>query len=371
MKILVTGSSGFVGKNLSAQLHNLGYEVFEYDKESTHEDLNEYTKICDVVVHLAGVNRTKDNDQFYNGNQALTETLCGFLYENNNKAPLIFSSSIQANLDNDYGISKRKGEDVVLNHGKANGSPVYIYRFSNLFGKWCRPFYNSVVATWCYQIARDEQISIEDENVEITLEYIDDVVSEIINCINGKHSPISEYSSICKVPISKKISLGELSKLIESFRQSRENLMVPNMGNPFIKKLYATYLSYLPKHQFIYKLKSNFDERGSFTEFLKFKDNGQVSINISKPGVVKGQHWHNTKNEKFLVVSGSGVIQFREINSEKIVEYYVNGEKLEVVDIPVGYTHNIINTGNTDLITIMWVNEIFDPQQSDTYYMEV
>ncbi|MEG0328556.1 MAG: NAD-dependent epimerase/dehydratase family protein [Erysipelothrix sp.] len=371
MKILVTGASGFVGKNLCSQLHNLGYEVFMYDRDDSHETLKEYTRICDSVIHLAGVNRPQDSKEFYEGNFGFTETLCHYLQEANNKAPLIISSSIQATLDNDYGKSKREGEAVVLEHGQSNGSSVYIYRFSNLFGKWCRPFYNSVVATWCHQIAHGETIQINDENVVLTLEYIDDVVSELIRCINGTPNITEKSDYLCEVPVNETITLGALARLIESFKASRETLHVPNMADPFTKKLYSTYLSYLPKDQFSYELLSHTDERGSFTEFLKSSDRGQVSINVSKPGITKGQHWHHTKNEKFLVVSGVGCIQFRDIYTEEVIEYNVTGTKLEVVDIPVGYTHNIINTGNEDLITVMWVNEVFDPENADTYYLEV
>lgn len=371
MNILVTGALGFVGKNLCSQLHNLGYEVFKYDKSDTLETLSAYTKSCDFVVHLAGVNRPTNPEDFFSGNRGFTETLCDLLHQHNNKAPIAISSSIQAELDNDYGVSKREGENILLDHSRKNNSEVYIYRFSNLFGKWCKPFYNSVVATWCHSIARGEDIQINNENAELTLEYIDDVVNELVRCINGKPNFKNVEERLCSVPINEKVTLGELAELIQSFKASRTSLLIPNMGDEFTKKMYSTYLSYLPTDEFSYNLNSHVDNRGSFTEILKTIDRGQVSLNISKPGITKGQHWHHTKNEKFLVVSGQGKIQFRDIFSQEIIEYEVTGDILQVVDIPVGYTHNIINTGENDLITIMWVNEIFDQDNPDTYYLEV
>lgn len=381
MKILVTGTNGFVGKNLVSTLKNIKdgkdktrsidiEDIYTYDLDSTIDDLKKYTNDCDFVFHLAGVNRPKDASEFYEGNASFAETLCSLLKEYDNHCPILISSSIQASKDNDYGKSKKEGEDYLLNHGETMNSKVYIYRLANLFGKWCRPNYNSVVATWCYNVAHDLDIQINDESVELPLCYIDDVIDEFLNALEG-------YPTICKEGIYQVhpihfIKLGELAKIIKSFKESRKTLQIPNMQeNSLEKKLYSTYLSYLPKDQFSYPLKMNIDQRGSFTEFLKTNEFGQVSVNISKPGITKGQHWHHSKNEKFLVVSGEGLIQFRDIYSDEIIEYYVSGDELEVIDIPTGYTHNIINIGKTDMVTIMWANEAFDPEHPDTYYEEV
>lgn len=382
MKVLVTGANGFVGKNLVSTLKNIKEgkdrtrnidieDIYTYDIDNTIEDLKEYTKECDFVFHLAGVNRPKNIEEFYEGNTDFTELLCASLEAHDNKCPVLISSSIQAKKSNDYGKSKKEGEQILIRHAMNNDSKVYIYRLANLFGKWCRPNYNSVVATWCYNIAHDLDIRISNPNAKIELCYIDDVIDEFLNVLEG-HPTIStgEYN---KVHPTYEIALEELSKIIYSFRDSRESLFLPDLKeNSLEKKLYSTYLSYLPENKFSYPLQMNVDERGSFTEFLKTEDFGQVSINVSKPGITKGQHWHHSKNEKFLVVSGKGLIQFRNINDDKIIEYYVSGEKLEVVDIPTGYTHNIINLSETeDLVTIMWANEIFDPDHPDTYFEKV
>lgn len=382
MKILVTGANGFVGKNLVSTLKNIKEgkdrtrnidieDIYTYDIDNTVEDLKEYTKECDFVFHLAGVNRPKNIEEFYEGNTDFTELLCASLEAHNNKCPILISSSIQAKKSNDYGKSKKEGEQILIRYAINNDSKVYIYRLANLFGKWCRPNYNSVVATWCYNIAHDLDIQINNPNAKIELCYIDDVIDEFLNALEG-HPTISigEYN---KVHPTYEIALEELSKIIYSFRDSRESLFLPDLKeNSLEKKLYSTYLSYLPENKFNYPLQMNVDERGSFTEFLKTEDFGQVSINVSKPGITKGQHWHHSKNEKFLVVSGKGLIQFRNINDDKIIEYYVSGEKLEVVDIPTGYTHNIINLSETeDLVTVMWANEIFDPDHPDTYFEKV
>lgn len=382
MKVLVTGANGFVGKNLVSTLKNIKEgkdrtrnidieDIYTYDIDNMVEDLKEYTKECDFVFHLAGVNRPKNIEEFYEGNTDFTELLCASLETHNNKCPILISSSIQAKKSNDYGKSKKDGEQILIRHAMNNDSKVYIYRLANLFGKWCRPNYNSVVATWCYNIAHDLDIQINNPNAKIELCYIDDVIDEFLNALEG-HPTISigEYN---KVHPTYEIALEELSKIIYSFRDSRESLFLPDLKeNSLEKKLYSTYLSYLPENKFSYPLQMNIDERGSFTEFLKTEDFGQVSINVSKPGITKGQHWHHSKNEKFLVVSGKGLIQFRNINDDKIIEYYVSGEKLEVVDIPTGYTHNIINLSKTeDLVTVMWANEIFDPDHPDTYFEKV
>lgn len=381
MKLLITGAKGFVGRNLITDLgRNIkkdcniyglktNIEIYKYDKENTKEELKSYCKDCDFVIHLAGVNRPKNSSEFYEGNKGFTETLCIYLKEAGNTCPILLSSSIQAERDNDYGKSKKAGEKALLTFGKENGNPIYIYRFANLFGKWCRPNYNSVVATWCYNIARGLDIQINNSSVTLPLCYIDDVVEEIINCICGHPYIVDEkHYGVEKVY---HCTLGELASTIQNFKQSRTTLKVINQADELTKKLYATYLSYLPENEFSYPLKMNVDERGSFTEFLKTKEYGQVSVNISKPGITKGNHWHHTKNEKFLVVSGIGLIQFRKIGEEKIIEYEVCGEKLEVVDIPTGYTHNIVNHGESDLVTIMWANEIFDSNHPDTYFEKV
>jgi UDP-2-acetamido-2,6-beta-L-arabino-hexul-4-ose reductase len=280
----------------------------------------------------------------------------------------MISSSIQAELDNPYGQSKKAGEDLLFAYSKETGTKVLVYRFPNVFGKWCRPNYNSAVATFCHNVAHDLPIKVNDPSVMMNLVYIDDVVNELINALEGKENRVDSF---CEVHVVHNITLGEIVDLIYSFKRSREDKSVPDMSKAFTKKLYSTYLSYLPKEQFSYELKMNVDQRGSFTEFLKTPDRGQVSINISKPGITKGNHWHHTKNEKFLVISGQCVIRFRRIDSDEVVEYFVSGEKMEVIDIPTGYAHNITNIGNCDLITIMWANEVYNPQSSDTHYLEV
>lgn len=369
MKILVTGSKGFVGKNLVAELKNRGYsEIFEYHRESKPEELNQYTKECDFVFHLAGVNRPNDEKEFMEGNFGFTSELLDLLKKNNNRAPILITSSIQAAIDNPYGRSKKAGENLLFNYSKETGTNVLVYRLPNLFGKWSRPNYNSAVATFCNNIANDLSIQVNDPNVVMNLVYIDDLLNEFINALNGNESRDNDF---CYVEPIYRIKLGDIVDLIKSFKSSRTDLSIPDMSDLFIKKLYSTYLSYLPKDEFSYSLKMNVDDRGSFTEFIKTSERGQVSINISKPGITKGNHWHHTKNEKFLVVSGKGVLQFRKIDSDEIIEYYVSSEKLEVVDIPPGYTHNIINLGETDMVTVMWANEPFDPNKPDTYFLEV
>ena len=368
MKILITGSNGFIGKNLVQKFNELkNNEIMKIDKENSKEELVNGVLSSDFIFHLAGVNRPKDEKEFFEGNTGLTEDIINILKENNKNTPILITSSIQADLDNAYGKSKKGAEDALLAYGVETGSKIFIYRLPNVFGKWCRPNYNSAVATFCHNIARGEEVFISDQCREMTLVYIDDVVRNLVNTMNDEKAK----SGYITVDIEHKITLGEIVDLINSFKNSRENLMIPNMGSEITKKLYSTYLSYLPEDKFSYPLKMNVDNRGSFTEVLKTADRGQVSINISKPGITKGNHWHNTKNEKFLVVSGNGVIRFRKLGSEEIIEYRVSGEKLEVVDIPVGYTHSIVNEGNSDMVTLMWVNEVFNPEIPDTIWLEV
>jgi len=369
MKILVTGAKGFIGKNLIAEMKNREYEdIFEYDRDTDPSLLDEYCKEADFVFHLAGINRPKELSEFMEGNFGFTFDLLDSLKKHNNTCPVMISSSIQAEFDNPYGESKKAGEDLLFSYGKETGAKVLIYRFPNVFGKWCRPNYNSAVATFCHNVAHDLPIKVNDPSVTMNLVYIDDVVNELINASEGKGNRVNSFFEI---PIVHTITLGEIVDLIYSFKNSREDRSVPNMSDEFAKKLYSTYLSYLPEDQFSYDLKMNVDPRGSFTEFIRTPDRGQVSVNISKPGITKGNHWHHTKNEKFLVVSGKGVIRFRKIDSEEVIEYFVSGDKMEVVDIPTGYTHNIENLGDIDMVTIMWANEPFTPEKPDTYYLEV
>lgn len=381
MKILVTGANGFVGKNLTETLKTIKdgkdktrnitvEEIYCFDLNNTTEDLDEFTQKCDFVINLAGVNRPKRAEEFYEGNRGFIETLCFYLKKNENKAPVLVSSSIQVGRDNDYGKSKKQGEDYLLSFGRENGNAIYIYRFANLFGKWCRPNYNSVTATWCHNIAHGLEIQVNDPEVVLPLVYIDDVVSEIIKCMEGCPTYDEQNQYYTVLPIHN-VKLGKMRDLLYSFKESRSCLSIASQDDEFTKKLYATYLSYLPEDKFGYPLKMNVDARGSFTEFIRTEEHGQVSINISKPGIVKGNHWHHTKNEKFLVVSGEGVIRFRKIGDEKVLEYRVSGDKLEVIDIPTGYTHNIENLGTTDMVTVMWANEPFNPQKPDTYFEEV
>lgn len=382
MKILITGAKGFVGKNLVEALKNVrdgkdktrnltdDITIFEYDIDTDPTLLDTYTKECDFVFHLAGVNRPKDEKEFMEGNFGFTSILLDNLKKNENKSPILITSSIQAALDNPYGISKKAGEDLIFEYGKENDVKTFVYRLPNVFGKWCRPNYNSAVATFCHNIAHDLPITVNDRSHMMTLVYIDDVVDELINALGDTENREGDY---CKVPVEHKITLGEIADLLYSFKESRTNLSVPDMTEgSFSKKLYSTYLSYLDMNDFSYKLKMNTDARGSFTEIIRTIDRGQMSVNISKPGITKGQHWHNTKNEKFVVVKGHGLIQLRRIGSDEIVNYEVSGDEITVVDMIPGYTHNIINLSETeDLVTLMWCNECFNPKKPDTYFEEV
>jgi len=367
MKILITGAKGFVGRNITTELRSRKTEVLEYDVDSTPEELDRFTAECDLVIHLAGVNRPKDVSEFEAGNFDFTKQLLASLKSHGNRAPLIFSSSTQATLDNPYGRSKLAAEEYMMEYSRETGIPVSVYRLPNVFGKWSRPSYNSVVATFCHNIAHDLPIQINNPDAVLSLIYIDDVVKEFIGraeTISQNHGP--ERIEDIKPVLT--ITLGALADLIRSFRDSRDSRSVPDMSDYLTSSLYATYLSYLPTDRFSYPLKMNVDNRGSFTEFLRTADRGQVSVNISKPGIVKGNHWHHTKNEKFLVVSGTGVIRFRKIGTTEVFEYHVSGDKLEVVDIPTGYTHNIENIGTSDMVTVMWASEGFDAGRPDTMW---
>ena len=386
--ILITGAKGFVGKNLVENLKNIkdgkdrvhklpsDLEILEYDIDNTEKELEEYCKKADFVFNLAGVNRPKDNSEFMKGNFGFGEKLLNLLKKYKNNCPVMLSSSVQATLEgryagSEYGKSKLAGEELFKDYGKETGARVLIYRFPNLFGKWCRPNYNSAVATFCNNIANNLSIQVNDRNTELDLVYIDDLVEELLRAVNGDET--KDEKGYCYVPEVHHVTLGEIVDFLYEFKESRKNLFIPDMTEgSFSKKLYSTYLSCLNPKDFSYSLKMNEDNRGSFTEIVKSLDRGQVSINISKPGITKGQHWHNTKNEKFLVVAGEGIIQLRKIGTDEIVEYKISGKEMTVVDMIPGYTHNIINTSETEnLVTVMWCNECFNPEKPDTYFEEV
>lgn len=366
MKVLVTGSKGFIGKNLILWLKEIKeIEILEYDKETEEALLEEYCSKADFVYHLAGVNRPLDISEYMEGNFTFTDKLLEKLMKYKNNCPFLLTSSIQATLDNPYGISKKASEDILIKYGEKYRAKVLIYRLQNVFGKWSNPNYNSALSTFCYNMSRNIPIVVSDRDKLMELVYIDDVIEEFIKALYGNENKEDNY---CKIPVSHQVTLGLIVDTLRTFYDERKLGSLPNLSEPFTKKLYSTYLSYLPEDEFSYPLHMNNDHRGSFTEFIKTNDRGQVSINISKPGVVKGNHWHNTKVEKFLVVSGRGVIRFRKLNTDKVIEYYVSDKLLEVVDIPVGYTHNIENLGDSDMVNIMWVNEIYDSKRPDTYY---
>jgi len=403
MNILITGAKGFVGKNLIAALENIrdgkdksfGFgpdasdlNIMAYDIDTDPALLDDYCRDADFVFHLAGVNRPEDPADFMKGNFGFTSTLLDTLKKHGNTCPIMISSSIQAALDNPYGESKKAGEDLLFAYGKDCGAEVLVYRFPNVFGKWCRPNYNSAVATFCNNIANGLPITVNDRSHMMTLVYIDDVVAELIAALKGEAN--KKDDGFCYVPVEHKITLGEIVDMLYEFKAGRGagylgeeditgNLSLPDVADgSFSKKLYSTYLSYLPEDGFAYPLKMNVDERGSFTEILRTADRGQVSVNISKPGITKGNHWHHTKNEKFVVVSGRGLIQLRKVGLDEngepypVVEYYVSGDEITVVDMIPGYTHNIINLSETeDLVTVMWANEPFDPEKPDTYFEPV
>lgn len=384
MNILITGAQGFIGKNLLLALDNIKKgkdktysgigigEVYAYDLDTDPNLLKVYCEKADFVFNLAGVNRPKEQTEFMEGNFGFVSTLLDTLKNSDNQCPVMLASSTQAVLDNPYGQSKKAGEDLFQKYAEETGAKVLIYRFPNVFGKWCRPNYNSAIATFCHNIARDLPITVNDRSVELNLVYVDDVVTELIQAMQGKEN--RQDNGVCSVPTVHATSLGRIVDLLYAFKESRKDLSVPFFSDPFISKLYATYLSYLPTDRFGYDLKMNTDERGSFTEFIRTPDRGQLSVNISKPGIVKGQHWHHTKNEKFLVVYGQGVIRFRNMmpdTVQDVIEYFVSGEQLQVIDIPTGYTHNIENLGETDMVTVMWASEPFDAHRPDTYFEPV
>ncbi|MCQ2326171.1 MAG: capsular polysaccharide biosynthesis protein CapF [Bacteroidales bacterium] len=382
MKILVTGAKGFVGKNLVAQLNNIKegkarwyscpkeLEIYEYDVDSSLDDLDRYCADCDFVYNLAGVNRPKDQSEFMKGNFGFASLLLDTLKRHNNTCPVMISSSIQAELDNPYGESKRAGENLLREYSKETGAKVLIYRFPNVFGKWCKPNYNSAVATFCNNIASDLPIQVNDPNVLMHLVYIDDVVDELINALTGDENIEGEF---CKVKMEHEIKLGEIVDLIKLFKSQTETLLIPEIPNDsFAKKLYSTYLSYLPQEKVKFPLKMNIDDRGSFIELLKTNNCGQFSVNVSKPGITKGEHWHNTKWEFFIVVSGHALIEERKIGSDEVLSFEVSGEKIEAIHMLPGYTHNIINLSETEnLVTLMWANEQFDSNRPDTYFEKV
>ena len=399
MNILITGSAGFVGKNLCYALKNIKEgkdktrpnlridEIYEYDVNTEPELLDEYCAKTDFVFNLAGVNRPQDQTEFMKGNFGFASTLLDTLKKHKNICPVMLSSSIQATLigrygQSDYGKSKLAGEELFFDYAQQTGAQVLIYRFPNLFGKWCRPNYNSAVATFCYNIANDLSITVNDRATELELLYIDDLVQEMLDALEGRahrcefdsvKTILKEKGRYCAVPTTYYVTLGEIADLLESFKKQPQTLLMPEIpDNSFAKKLYSTYLSYLPKEKVSFPLKMNEDTRESFTELLKTQNCGQFSINVSKPGVTKGQHWHNSKWEFFIVVSGRGLIQERKIGTDEVLNFEVSGDKIEAVHMLPGYTHNIINLSDTEnLVTVMWANELFDPARPDTFYEEV
>ena len=398
MNILITGANGFVGKNLTEALKNIRdgkdrtrtdlkiEEIYLYDIDSTKEELETACEKADFVFNLAGVNRPKDSSEFIKGNFGFASDLLDTLKRYNNKCPVMLASSVQATLigryDGEYGRSKKAGEELFFNYSAETGARVLVYRFPNLFGKWCRPNYNSAVATFCYNTANDLPITVNDRNTELELLYIDDLVTEMLDTLEGKEhhcefegvkAVLKENGKYCAAPITHKVTLGEIADLLDGFKTQPQTLLMPEIpNNSFAKKLYSTYLSYLPKEKVSFPLKMNVDSRGSFTELLKTQNCGQFSVNISKPGITKGQHWHNSKWEFFIVVSGHGLIEERKIGSDEVLRFEVSGDKIEAIHMLPGYTHNIINLSETEnLVTVMWANESFDPNKPDTFYEEV
>lgn len=371
--ILITGAGGFVGKNLVETLKAKGFtDLMQFEKDDTKDTLAKYCARASFVVHLAGVNRPPKTDEFYSGNAGLTETLMMDLEAVGNLAPVLVTSSIQAAYENDYGKSKLEAENAVFEHGRRTGAKVYVFRMEGVFGKWCRPNYNSVVATFCYNIAHGLPIQVRDPNYELPLVYIDDVIQCICNAMDGNAVQDKPPRPICHIQPVYRITLGCLAKIIRCFADSRNTLAVPNLTDGSLeKKLYSTYVSYLPEDRFSYPLNSHADSRGSFTEILRTPERGQFSINMIHPGIVKGNHWHHSKTEKYLVVSGTCTTRLRKVSTGKIYEITTSGDRMEVIDIPTGYTHNIENTGKTDAAVFMWANEPFDLKHPDTFPLKV
>lgn len=364
MKILVTGAKGFIGKNLVMKLReDKNVTLYECDKDTDKLALEEYCREADFIYHLAGVNRTNDEDEFMSGNHGFTFELLELLNKHKKQCPLMLSSSIQATYNNAYGRSKKAAEDLVLGYSQKNKSRAYIYRLPNIFGKWCKANYNSVIATYCYNIARNLPITIDEPEKELRLVYIDDLIDELISLLKNT----DENQIFREIKPFYCVTLRSISRLLYSFRECRANGYIPDISCEFAKKLYSTFLTYLPEEELCYKLRMHRDDRGAFAEFLKTEGNGQISINIIKPGITKGNHYHHTKAEKFLVVSGRGIIRLKHVISGHIMEYYPGSETLEVIDIPAGYTHSIENLGNTDMVLVIWCNEVFDKDNPDTY----
>lgn len=387
MNILITGSNGFIGKNLANAFRNiqLGYDkthpeisienIYLYDIDTDESLLNQYCSEADFVFNFAGVNRTENQSDFTKGNTDFLFHLLNTLKKKNNMCPVMLSSSIQAVLDNPYGRSKKAAEDILIKYSESTGCKCLIYRFPNVFGKWCKPNYNSVIATFCNNIANDLPVTVHNTETELTLIYIDDLVKEMIHALSGNENSNGIF---CEVPVSYKKKLGFIEKTINNFRNMSEECRVPDFEDAFVSKLYSTYLTYLPKEKMISSLKMNTDERGSFTELIRTPDRGQLSVNISKPGIIKGNHWHQSKNERFIVVKGHGLIQMRKIGTDSngheypVIEFEVFGERIQSVEMIPGYAHNIINLSDTeDLITFIWANECFDTEHPDTYYEKV
>lgn len=372
-KILVTGSNGFVGKNTVVALKEAKkYEVLTIDRENTLDELKEAVLNAEFIVHLAGVNRPKETTEFYEGNGGLTEQIVGYLKQHNKNTPILITSSTHAELDNDYGKSKKQSEDVLVKYSDECDAKVYIFRLPNLFGKWCRPNYNSAVATFCHNIARDKDVWINDPAIELSLVYIDDVVDSIIDCIEEQNiSSIQINKYYYEVTTVYKRTLGNIVDTLKMFRNMRKSLLIPDLSDGFNKALYSTYLTYLAEDDFSYYLKKNEDNRGWLTELVKSPQFGQMFVSKTHPGITRGNHWHHTKTEKFIVIQGQAAIRFRKIDEEKVIEYIVDGEKPQVLDIPPGYTHSIENIGQDEVITLFWSNEMFNPEKPDTYFLEV
>ncbi len=369
MKVLVTGAKGFIGKNLCLFLEKNDFEVLKYDLDNTKEELLSFLRECDFIFNLAGVNRPKNEEEFSFGNHIFLEDILSYLKTVGNKCPIMLSSSTQAALDNPYGLSKKAAEETLFKYSEETGANVFVYRFPNVFGKWARPNYNSAVATFCNNIAASLPITVNNPATVLELLYIDDLCEEMLKALKGEANKEGEF---CAVPVTFKKSLGEITELLYSFKEKRNSLGVINTADPFETRLYATFLSYLPRDEFSYPLTTHSDNRGSFTEILRTENAGQFSVNISKPGITKGNHWHHTKNEKFLVVKGNGVIRFRKLDEDEVIEYFVSGDDMRVVDIPTGYTHSIVNLSETeDMVTFMWCSECFNKDKPDTFFEEV